>query len=84
MYNHLSRIEVAKGERVARGEKIGEVGSTGRVTGAHLHWSVSLNNARVDPGLFLPDPVRAQAFAGLGDGSQGGSPVEARASRCDR
>lgn len=54
MYNHLSRISVAKGKRVARGEKIGEIGMTGRVTGPHLHWTVSLNNARVDPALFLP------------------------------
>lgn len=53
MYNHLSRINVAKGKRVVRGEKIGEIGMTGRVTGPHLHWTVSLNNARVDPTLFL-------------------------------
>jgi murein DD-endopeptidase MepM/ murein hydrolase activator NlpD len=54
MYNHLSRISVKKGVRVARGQRIGAVGKTGRVTGAHLHWTVSLNNARVDPMLFLP------------------------------
>lgn len=57
MYNHLSRISVAKGKRVVRGEKIGEIGMTGRVTGPHLHWTVSLNNARVDPALFLPREV---------------------------
>ncbi len=53
MYNHMSRVDVAKGEHVARGQPIGAIGSTGRVTGPHLHWSVSLNNARVDPALFL-------------------------------
>ncbi|MBI3575035.1 MAG: peptidoglycan DD-metalloendopeptidase family protein [Gammaproteobacteria bacterium] len=53
MYNHLHRIAVKKGARVERGQKIGEIGMTGRVTGPHLHWSVSLNNARVDPVLFL-------------------------------
>jgi murein DD-endopeptidase MepM/ murein hydrolase activator NlpD len=53
MYNHLRMITVKPGIRVQTGEKIGEVGRTGRVTGAHLHWTVSLNNARVDPMLFL-------------------------------
>jgi murein DD-endopeptidase MepM/ murein hydrolase activator NlpD len=55
MFNHLSRILVERGARVETGEKIGEIGMTGRVTGPHLHWSVSLNNNRVDPALFLPE-----------------------------
>jgi murein DD-endopeptidase MepM/ murein hydrolase activator NlpD len=59
MYNHLSRIEAKKGAHVARGQRIGAVGKTGRVTGAHLHWTVSLNNARVDPMLFLPPATQA-------------------------
>jgi murein DD-endopeptidase MepM/ murein hydrolase activator NlpD len=61
MYNHLSRISVKKGMRVARGQRIGAVGKTGRVTGAHLHWTVSLNNARVDPMLFLSRAAQAGA-----------------------
>lgn len=60
MFNHLSRILVERGKRVETGEKIGEIGMTGRVTGPHLHWTVSLNNSRVDPELFLPSNWKAE------------------------
>lgn len=53
MFNHLRTISVRLGIHVQTGDKIGEVGRSGRVTGAHLHWSVSLNNSRVDPSLLL-------------------------------
>lgn len=49
MYCHLSKIDAVEGAAIERGMVLGEVGSTGRSTGPHLHWSVSLNGHRVDP-----------------------------------
>ena len=57
MYCHKSRIEVQPGQTVVTGEVLGDVGMTGRVTGPHLHWGVSLNDVRVDPTLFLTETV---------------------------
>jgi len=55
MYCHMSETTVAVGDTLSPGDLIGKVGKTGRVTGPHLHWSVSLNNARVDPNLFISE-----------------------------
>ncbi len=55
---HMSEIAVEEGMHVARGELLGRVGATGRVTGPHLHWSLIMNGTRIDPeqalALFAP------------------------------
>ena len=52
-YSLLSNINVKKGENIKKGMLLGTVGSTGRVTGPHLHWSIYLNKQRVNPEIFL-------------------------------
>jgi murein DD-endopeptidase MepM/ murein hydrolase activator NlpD len=48
-FAHLSKFLVSEGELVEKGDVVGEVGATGRVTGPHLHWTLRLAGARVDP-----------------------------------
>lgn len=57
MLCHLSAISALTGTRVAAGDRVGRVGHTGRATGPHLHWTVSLNDTRIDPLLVLPPPA---------------------------
>jgi hypothetical protein len=52
-YLHFSRILAKKGDRVRKGDIIGEIGATGRVTGPHLHWGVKVSGSRVDPFSLL-------------------------------
>jgi len=49
MLAHLSRIDVKPGSLVVRGDTVGAVGATGRVTGPHLHWTLRIGPAAVDP-----------------------------------
>lgn len=52
---HASRLMVSEGDHVEQGQHIGDVGSSGRATGPHLHWSLKWHDARLDPLLFV-DP----------------------------
>jgi murein DD-endopeptidase MepM/ murein hydrolase activator NlpD len=49
IYLHMSKLDVVTGQKVRKGDKIGEVGSTGRSTGPHLHWGAQWYNKRIDP-----------------------------------
>lgn len=53
LYGHLSRVLVSEGQRVHKGDVIGIQGSTGRSTGAHLHYEVRYNGAKLNPAHFL-------------------------------
>ncbi|ROO27592.1 hypothetical protein SAJA_09195 [Salinisphaera japonica YTM-1] len=50
---HLSRIDVAVGETIDQGQRLGAVGASGRATGAHLHWGMTWYDVRIDPEQVL-------------------------------
>ena len=53
IYAHLSKIEVTAGQQIEKGQQLGLTGSTGRVSGPHLHWGVKVNGAAVNPIQFI-------------------------------
>jgi murein DD-endopeptidase MepM/ murein hydrolase activator NlpD len=63
-YAHLSRVAVAPGERVRKGETIAYVGATGEATGPHLHYQVMLGGQAIDPTPYL-NGVPAKLLATL-------------------
>ncbi len=63
IYAHLHAIDVEPGETIEAGRVIGKVGQTGRASGAHLHWGVSLFDAFLDPSLLARHPALANALA---------------------
>jgi murein DD-endopeptidase MepM/ murein hydrolase activator NlpD len=68
-YFHMSKPLVAKGDTVKRGQIIGLVGQTGRVTGPHLHWSARYGAITVDPGdLIKLDTAWYSARLAAGNG----------------
>ncbi|MGZ8449408.1 MAG: M23 family metallopeptidase [Candidatus Deferrimicrobiaceae bacterium] len=58
IYYHLQDIAVSEGRKVARGERIGAVGASGRATGPHLHFGVRAAGGRIDPSLLFSLPSR--------------------------
>ncbi|MDA7428875.1 DUF5930 domain-containing protein [Primorskyibacter aestuariivivens] len=52
-YAHMSKIRVKKGQRVSRGERIGDMGNTGRSTGTHLHYEVRVGGKAVNPMIYI-------------------------------
>ena len=50
---HMNTVDVAEGDRVAKGERIGTIGATGRASGPHVDWRINWGRVRLDPGLFF-------------------------------
>jgi len=68
-YAHLQQHKVSQGQRVRRGDVIGLVGTTGRVTGPHLHYEIQVNEVSVDPTKYVIDQD-AVKLLGNGDSAE--------------
>ena len=68
VYGHNSRNLVSEGAHVARGQQIGEIGRSGRTTGANLHFEVRRDNVAENPLAYLPEPETSDgiSFAAAG------------------
>ena len=78
-YGHLSKINVRKGTEVKKGQKLGDVGSTGRSTGAHLHFEVRQDDKPLNPIKFLngkAELMTKEDSDSLGDQEELSAPVE--------
>ena len=62
LYGHMVRIKVRGGQKIKRGEIIGWVGSTGKSTGPHCHYEVSINGANVNPVYFFSNDLNAEQY----------------------
>ncbi|WP_442792591.1 M23 family metallopeptidase [Pseudoalteromonas sp. T1lg10] len=60
-YIHMHKVLVEKGEMIKTGERIGQIGATGRVTGPHLDWRFNWFNTRLDPQLMMIDTLASEA-----------------------
>ena len=56
-YIHLSKLDVKVGEKIEQGNKVAEIGATGRVTGPHLDWRFNWKGERLDPALLMQDTL---------------------------
>ena len=70
-YSHMSKSHKVVGDFVKKGDLIGEVGSTGRVTGPHLHWVIYMNGNRIDPEIVLEKDFPMNLLADYQDASEG-------------
>lgn len=68
-YAHLQQHKVSQGQRVRRGDVIGLVGTTGRVTGPHLHYEIQVNEVSVDPTKYVIDQETVK-YLGNGDSAE--------------